>query len=325
MIHGGTISQVSLVDVHIRLLIFVILAAISVSKAHAARKNQDARFFGEYRYQPIMPQGCDSSPRTADWEPYRMRCLPDVLPVRIFQPNNSLLIALQRGQYRHYHPFEVHPPEVFWLDRAGDVNTTNWADELWVYNLESKSRERLLRRKGLDFRVSPNGRSVIVSSGSKLLSVERPSLKEKLLDEEANSYELLGWSSDGSRFWFGAGDVVWQRLGLYENGNLRWFDYTGAIYDEALNLDSGLLVQSNAPWTGEADATQHLWNQNPTAILMVIDVFSGAKVELARNTRKYFSPRWKSSKLLEFEQKEGVRQMQADDIIRRLQTPASKK
>jgi hypothetical protein len=186
--------------------------------------------------------------------------------------------------WRHYHPFEVRGRRVFWL--AGEGR------QLWVMDRYSGKGEKLVDWE--DFRASPSGDKVMSVAGGQLTLFDVRARSAAAIETDSPAGPALhpallasgeSWSSDGSRFWFGAADERGQvhRLAVYEGGKAAWLAGTSAVGREfALEPDRGWLATTDYD---RSDAS-------PRAYLKVTELLSGKDAVLVVTGTNDYRPYW---------------------------------
>ena len=229
----------------------------------------------------------------------------DVLKIGKSEPTYS--IVLQDVNSGHYHLYEFHNGNLYIIQRTGYVQSPSqprdtWTDELWKYDY-SKKGEKLFSFRGLDFRVSPNERYILVRYG-RVDTIEGAHLE--LLDSKGNRIRK-----------FGAKDFISQDVGnMYLTDEYLFFS-EGACFSKIIKLNlltfswkmddlSGLsfcyeydfnpmtekLVGSDFPFLGDVE-TGNQWQEGmPAVTLYLYDLVSKKKTVVSTSVAKDFNPQW---------------------------------
>src|SRR6266567_7903029 len=173
-------------------LILILLLTITVS-SFAKGQEKEVRFFNGYTLEAQRP--CEDFKRPTV-------CFPETLTATIFDKRKVAIAAISKVNYKHYHPFEVHGQELFWISQIGDTGAWSgkpgkWTDQLWVKTLGSEMATQLLTYKGIDFRASPDGKLVALDKDEKLHIFDRQTKATKVI-EGGEGVTLLDWSADSS-------------------------------------------------------------------------------------------------------------------------------
>ena len=157
------------------------------------------------------------------------------------------------------------------------------------------------------FRASPDGSQIAFNNANNLQLLERASGKIVTIVKQGDGgredgYSLIGWSANGKKFWFGAGNTdSWSKLGLLENGKVKWLPYVGASNDEDFEPNLGLLVTSDAPFLFDSESTVEFKKSKQKTYLTVFEVLTSKKVLIAEAIASRFSPAWLPDGRLQYE------------------------
>jgi hypothetical protein len=100
--------------------------------------------------------------------------------------------------------------------------------------------------------------------------------------------ELLDWSNDGKKFWFGDGVVGGRsRLGLIENQKTKWFNYPGGNSEQSLEPNYGWLAQTNGPFFYDSYDREEYRKKTQQDSLFIYDIFSGKKFVVAKSSEPF--------------------------------------
>ena len=277
-------------DMRTLLLVFSFALA-----SYAGDSRKETRNFGVYSLAAERP--CN------DFNQYE-KCWPNTLPATIFDAGKSEIATIPNVYYGHYHPFEVHGKEIFWIARVGDISTKDWLDQLWVRGLTAGPAEKLLEHRGLDFRASTDGKKVVFTENNTISVLDRKSNSTKVLGHDEGTeggLTMLAWSDDGSKFWFGAGDAeAWSKLAVFQDGKVTWFPFKEGSSDEAFEPNQGWQVTSNAPFIDDVDDEEEFKKSGMMTKLEVVDVFTGERAVLAEAKANHYNPFWNPEGLLQY-------------------------
>lgn len=203
---------------------------------------------------------------------------------KLVAPDGREVATLDSLYAAHYHPFEVHQNQVFWVSRPPQLGP-GWTDALRVTDLATGKARTLYSVPGLDFRADAQGRTaeVIACNGEgacalHLLDVGSGQERQVYASEDS-ALAPLGLSRDGSKVWFGKADGPaghWMQLGLYENGKVRFFPIPERE-DQAIDFETGRVASAQ---------------KRGGTVLLIDDAFSGKRTEVARKARGAFKPQW---------------------------------
>lgn len=253
------------------------------------------------------------------------KCWPQNLPATVLDGNGKKIAVLPMVHYSHYHPFEVRNGEMFWLESYGDEQKISW--RLWAKEIGDGGEMILLENCGGEFRISPDGNNVISISSVGISMLDRqagtvmPLVRLDNTDRD-DGFTPLGWSSDGTKFWFGAGVVDhWTKLGLFEGGKVSWLAYEGSSGDEAFEPDRGWLVTSDAPFNYDADTEEDWKKENRPTRLIVEDVLAGKKAVLAKANANHYGPFWDRNGFLQYSINGKTFKVSKEKIAEKLKRP----
>lgn len=232
----------------------------------------------------------------------------------------------------HYHPFEIRGNELFWLTRPKDYHADKtWADELWVQDLKTLKKNKIVDGQGLDYRVSPDGSKIFYHLKNNVYLLDR--LTNKTVEIAKNGensavvgYDIIGFSNDGKRFWFGPSCSCpegWSKLALLQDGKLRWFDFYGAD-DGFLETNRGWIVRSTYPGFVDSQSAEEFKKNKIKTELFVEDVFSGKKILIAASHSEEMAPKWKDPDTLEYKIGKKKFNIKAEEIVKRLEKSPTK-
>ncbi len=294
-------------------LFLILLLTVTISSLAKAQE-KEVRFFNGYTLEAQRP--CEDFKRPA-------ACFPETLTATIFDKRKVAIATINKVNYEHYHPFEVHGQELFWISRIGDAGKWSgtpgeWTDQLWVKTLGSETPTQLLAYKGIDFRASQDGKLVALIKDKNLNIFDRQMKTTKVIDG-GESVTLLEWSTDSSKLWIGSGIVGgWSKLGFFRNGKVTWLPYEGGKRENLLEPDRGWLITSNAPLNYDIESEEHFRKSNSITELSVIDVYSGKRAILAQAPGNCFEPSWDSDGYLQYSIKGKVSRLSKDQIAKKL-------
>ncbi len=139
-----------------------------------------------------------------------------VLDGYLYDPNQKKIATLDGLYEAHYHPFEVHGREAFWIVRKGGESI----EELWVLDLKTKRKTLLSSLRQMDFRVSPDGNSIAYPRERTFAIFDRNKKEERVIAsaEGEGGWEIGGWSPDGKELYFSEGGEEPDRNCVYSNG-----------------------------------------------------------------------------------------------------------
>ena len=220
-------------------------------------------------------------------------------------PGRPAPLSLPSLYAEHYHPVEVRPGRVFWVQRRpgapDEVRLTEWAS----------GKERLVAQAS-DFRASPDGQEAFLQSsqeedGVRLLRWRQASPKLEKLERHEEGFSLLGWSRDGRWFWFGRGVVGgWSELALWERDTGKARAVPGPQDSDTfqLNPDTGRYARESSTEGApcfDADCEKER-RQAGANRLLVRSAFGGADTVVAeRKDGKSFNARWQPDGSLSYE------------------------
>lgn len=221
----------------------------------------------------------------------------DGVPAKLMGPDGKVVASFDTLYADHYHPFEVRPGRVFWVSRPPQLSE-GWADELRVTELSGGKTRTLFRKPGLDFRTDAQGRTAAVvgcneEGACTLFLVDVASGAERTAyASPKDALYPLGLSRDGNRVWFGRADGPagpWKQLGLYENGKTRFFPVQQSD-DTVIDFDTGRVAFTR---------------KKGGPVLVVEDVLTGQRAEVARKKRGAFKPVWNADSSLTYVDAQG--------------------
>jgi len=200
------------------------------AKALAKGPKKELREFDGYVLEATLPAlkecvlGLDFSDK----------CFPENLPANVFRPDKTLLTAIDDVYWAHYHPFEVHGRQVYWIFRDSgecktvDQNCQTWTDEIWTKDTATNKKERLAAAKGIDFRASPTGKLLMYEDGTKLMKLDLETKKSEAIFDVVDMdvdhiIDMSGFSPDGGEFDFSIDSgTTCVKAASYRSGKLSW-------------------------------------------------------------------------------------------------------
>lgn len=216
----------------------------------------------------------------------------------------------------HYHGIESYNNALYVIRRisSNQQSSGEWTDQLWKYGKDGKDL-RLYSSKGLDFRVSPNGKYITVIDGNSLVFLDNKGklLKKYNIDKLANdkdtdsSIGLLEWSDDSKYLWGS----------IYNTANLEsfytikpqflWgvkkFDLSNLSVDGeyALNANTGLLLYSDYPKISDLEGRERFKNSNSKVTLFLDDLKNNKTEVIAVSNAEPFVPVWVDEYTFEYD------------------------
>jgi hypothetical protein len=208
----------------------------------------------------------------------------DGVPAKLLAPDGRQVASFDTLYADHYHPLEVRGGQVFWISRPRQLSP-GWTDELKVTELAGGRTRTLYSKPGLDFRVDAQGRTaaVVGCNDEGACTLHRVDVASGRASEAHASDSMLyplGLSRDGARVWFGKADGPageWMQLGLNEQGKTRFFPLQQDS-NPAIDFDSGRVATTQ--------------RKKGASVLVVQDLLSSGRVEVASRKRGAFKPEW---------------------------------
>lgn len=212
------------------------------------------------------------------------------------------IARLGEANCAHHHVFEVRGNEIFWLRRKGNYEKDpDWTDELVTQRVENSSGKppvRLASGQGLDFRVSPDAKSVVLLQDKGIFLLDRKTGKQSLLlppgEDEPDT--ILEWTENSRRFFLGRGSVGgWQMLGYWEDGKLTWLPHAGSQIDDMdIHYERLWKASSDAPNCHDEGCEKDFKKSRPTKhpVLFITNIRTGDRIEVDRARANFFQPRF---------------------------------
>lgn len=210
----------------------------------------------------------------------------------------------------HYHPAQFVNGQLYLIRRSRSDND-GWIDELWRYDAKGRSA-RIISNKGLDFRVSEDGKLIAVATTledakSNILRLLQPSGKT-IKTYEAKDLGMSGWFE----FEDWTGRYLWLRdqyaveiAGFVKVDTqtmaARRYQVSLQCQDYALHPASLKLAYSDYPVAFDVDSYDQFVESKQPVKLYVCDLVSGKSNVVATSVAKAFEPEWKDASTLEFE------------------------
>lgn len=218
----------------------------------------------------------------------------------------------------HYHSKELLKGNLYIIRRIGydGYSDENWMDELWKYSSNGSST-KLYSAKGLDFRVSSDGKYIaidddgtlklidVAGNGKAEFSEESIAALEPLAD--GGTQTLIDWSYRGE-LWGGLYDEEWPKI-FYKVNTSNWQIKTYNVsnlefHNEfELNVNNGKFVYSDFPafFDEGPEAIKKFEAEGKTKVnLYLYDLNTKQKEIINTSDSKSFEPRWLDSNKLEY-------------------------
>jgi hypothetical protein len=222
--------------------------------------------------------------------------------VQVWAPGDHLkqafTVAVPDLYRRHYHFAEWSHGSLFAIRRIGDTNTETWTDELWEYP-EGRAPRRIASGRGLDFRVSPDGRRILVVAAdstsdtaelARILDRTGKVLASRSTAEyDRETFEPLDMGD--SIAYLGADvDQDLHRWSLAADSLVPVALPEEAIEDRLVLADRDVLVASDHPLMADADEAEVFRKARTPVVLRAFHLRDGRQVELARAVARQFHP-----------------------------------
>lgn len=237
----------------------------------------------------------------------------------IYLKNNkgkeTFFMTLSEIYRHHYHPAEYHDGNLYIIRRTGGEegfeDIPDWTDELWKYSSD-KQGTKLSSSRGLDFRVSDDGRLIaVVGSESddtqNVVIIDNQGgelVKFAASELEADYIDPLVWGKNS--FW-----LVEKALPVpiaFISIDKKSFeaskfsvnvDDMGIEY--ALNPDTQKLAYSDYPPLFDVDSAEEFRQSSKKVTLFVYDLSTDEKKIIDTSIVKEFNPKWIDDKTLEYD------------------------
>lgn len=228
--------------------------------------------------------------------------------------------AVSEAVRQHYHGAEYHDGYLYIIRRrpGGDdayLKSPDWRDELWRYNKAGKG-VKVFTSRGLDFRVSKDGKltAVVVGSNARprsalhLLKFDGKPMKVFQKDKLGlfGHFDFEEWT--GRYLWLKdqwAADICgFIRI---DTRSMAVRKYDVSLQDEDYDLDTASLrlAYSDYPAMFDIDTAEEFVKNKTSVKLYVYDLTTKKKRLIARSVAKPFAPKWKGVGKLEYNNPRG--------------------
>jgi len=241
--------------------------------------------------------------------------LTDVYIKDVETGNEIFFASILDVYFNHYHHVEYNNGNIYIIKRIGydGYPDEDWTDELWKYD-SNRVSNKLYSTKGLDFRVSPDGKLIALQEGENLLFLETDGTFLKKFptdvlgskDISSPDLNLLDWSNDSNLFWGDLSFTVSPELFFAINTEL-WSierydvrDLNLTISDLALNYNNGKLAYSDFPALFDNYSYDDFMNSESEVTLKIYDLKTKEEQEIAVSITKKFEPEWIAQDILEY-------------------------
>lgn len=234
----------------------------------------------------------------------------------------SKFITLKDAYSGHYHEAEYHSRCLYIIRRIGwrgyQAENSNWRDELWRYDKNGHGR-KLWSRRGLDFRVSPDGKTIAIlsstTSNGRTSDLHLLDFNGKLRKKFGpaglvkGDFDFERW--DGRHLWMKDRDAI----DIYSFIRIDTQTFRLAKYatppdfqdnlDYHLNTRTSVLAYSDYPVILESDGADRYEKSKSKVNLYVYDLRTKRTRTVATAITDIFNPKWIGSNILEFDNPKG--------------------
>lgn len=234
-----------------------------------------------------------------DVEPGKTRI--EVVNIRSTKPVYT--VVLEEVYTTHYHPYEFHNGNLYVIRRTGGHDgyrrfPNTWTDALWRYD-KNKNGVMIYAVRGLDFRISPNGKYNLITSGDSLLFLNFQG--QRMQGLSSGQFDLDGFDNMylTNDHFFASNGGPGASFDVLLKINLRDFSWSRQelpglpfAIDYAFNPFSEKIVCSDYPWLVDSESHEGWVATKPTVKLYLYDCRSKVKSILATSIAKQFHPQW---------------------------------
>jgi hypothetical protein len=252
--------------------------------------------------------------------------LTDIYILNLTDNKETFLITLDNIDRIRYHLGEYHNGNLYIIKRIGNSNypSQEWVDELWRYN-SKKEGELLYSHKGIDFRVSPSEKYIIVeylqsnNSDSHVSDYYQIDIidndgrnishfrGDQLIVEEESGLSLVKWSNNSDQIWGVAtfGPVPQSYFCIQvPSFTIRIFNvnglHMGDFQDSDLNPNTGQIVYSDFPPIFDTGTYQKFKDSKRTINLYYYNLLTGTNYIIDKTITNSFRPIWIDDNTIEY-------------------------